>query len=379
MASFQKYQTKDGWKWLFKVDLPPDPLTGKRRQTTRRGFKTKKEAQKAATELLMQAEKGVEVINQNMTLEEYLDKWVDLSAKRKVRETTLKNYLRAINHRIKPVLGKHQLNKITPAQCQEFINRLQDEGLSERYIEYIYTVLYGALQKAIEWDLIIRNPLAKVDIPRARRRKYTTWSKEELQRFLSFAKLENIIYYTAFLTAAYTGMRRGELLGLKWEDIDFEKSTISIERNLIYDDEGFRFGDLKTESSQREIAIDDFLLKELKRYKAKQSEIKLIVGSQYQDNNLVFARENGNPIYPRTLTTIFNRVQKAANVPKIRFHDLRHTHATLLLEAGASLKEVQVRLGHSSIKTTGDIYAHVTDQMKETTAKIFNEYMQKRG
>jgi Arm DNA-binding domain len=90
MASFQKYQTKDGWKWLFKVDLPPDPLTGKRRQTTRRGFKTKKEAQKAATELLMQAEKGVEVINQNMTLEEYLDKWVDLSAKRKVRETTLK-------------------------------------------------------------------------------------------------------------------------------------------------------------------------------------------------------------------------------------------------------------------------------------------------
>jgi integrase len=155
--------------------------------------------------------------------------------------------LRAINHRIKPVLGKHQLNKITPAQCQEFINRLQDEGLSERYIEYIYTVLYGALQKAIEWDLIIRNPLAKVNIPRARRRKYTTWSKEELQRFLSFAKLENIIYYTAFLTAAYTGMRRGELLGLKWEDIDFEKSTISIVRNLIYDDEGFRFGDLKTE------------------------------------------------------------------------------------------------------------------------------------
>jgi integrase len=289
------------------------------------------------------------------------------------------NYLRAINHRIKPVLGKHQLNKITPAQCQEFINRLQDEGLSERYIEYIYTVLYGALQKAIEWDLIIRNPLAKVDIPRARRRKYTTWSKEELQRFLSFAKLENIIYYTAFLTAAYTGMRRGELLGLKWEDIDFEKSTISIERNLIYDDEGFQFGDLKTESSQREIAIDDFLLKELKRYKAKQSEIKLIVGSQYQDNNLVFARENGNPIYPRTLTTIFNRVQKAANVTKIRFHDLRHTHATLLLEAGVSLKEVQVRLGHSSIKTTGDIYAHVTEQMNEVTAQKFYEYMQKRG
>jgi integrase len=167
----------------------------------------------------MQAEKGVEVINQNMTLEEYLDNWVDLSAKRKVRETTLKNYLRSINHRIKPVLGKHQLNKIPPAQCQEFINRLQDEGLSERYIEYIYTVLYGALQKAIEWDLIIRNPLAKVDIPRARRRKYSTWSKDELQRFLSFAKLENIIYYTAFLTAAYTGMRRGELLVLKWEDM----------------------------------------------------------------------------------------------------------------------------------------------------------------
>jgi integrase len=381
VAYFRKVPAKNakGYTWSVTVDLGRDPITGKRRQTTRRGFATKKEAEKAASELIAQAEKGVNIINQNISLEEYLKDWIELSAKRKVKETTLKNYIRAINHRIIPALGKIPLRKLTAAQCQQFINALIDEGLSERYIEYIYTVLYGALQKAIEWDLILVNPLIKVDVPRGRKRKYMTWTREELNRFLSFAKLENIIYYTAFLTAAHTGMRRGELLGLKWQDIDFEHARIHIQRNLIYDEDGFRFGDLKTEASQRIIAMDDFLLKELKRYKAKQAEIKLIVGNQYEDNGLVFARETGKPIFPRTLTDIFNRVIKAAGVKKIRFHDLRHTHATLLLEAGADLKEVQARLGHASIKTTGDVYAHVTKEIEEKTARIFGDFIRKNS
>ncbi|MCP3028356.1 site-specific integrase [Halobacillus sp. A5] len=220
--------------------------------------------------------------------------------------------------------------------------------------------------------------MEKVDIPRGRRRKPLTWSVEEIERFLHFAKYENINYYTVFLTFIYTGLRRGELLGLKWEDIDLENELIEVKRNLIYDKEGFRFGELKNESSYRTVKIDEYVTKELRKHKKKQSEFKLLLGKEYDHNyGLVFCREDGRPIYPRTLTTIFNRLIKKSKVTKIRIHDLRHTHASLMLEAGNSLKDVQDRLGHKSIKTTGDIYAHVTENMKTESAEKFGNYLRK--
>jgi integrase len=295
-----------------------------------------------------------------MSVEEYLKDWIELSAKRKVKETTLKNYIRAIEHRIIPSLGKISLQKLTAAQCQKFINSLVDKRLSERYIEYIYVVLYEDFAKSDRMGLTPSQSFNQSGCPPRQKKKVCDMDTRRTQSLFKFRQIRKQHILHSFLTATYTGMRRGELLGLKWQDIDFEHVRIHIQRNLIYDEDGFRFGDLKTEASQRIIAMDDFLLKELKRYKVKQGEIKLIVGNQYEDNDLVFARETGKPIFPRTLTDVFNRVIKAAGVKKVRFHDLRHTHATLLLEAGAGLKEVQNRLGHASIKTTGDVYAHVT-------------------
>jgi integrase len=381
VAYFRKVPAKNkkGYTYAVTIELGKDPLTGKRKQTTKRGFETKKEAEKYANEIENQVNKGTYIVDSKMPLSEYLYQWLDLSAKRKVRDTTFSNYKRSIDKRIIPVLGNINLGDLKVAHCEKFIKNLIEEGLSERYIEYIYAVLYGALEKAVDWELILRNPLRKVDIPRGRRRKYVTWSKEELNKFLHHAQFSDIIYYFAFLTDAYTGLRRGELLGLKWSDMDFVEERINVERNLIYDDQGFRFGPLKTDSSQRSIKIDSYLTSELKRYRKLQMEFKLMLGKSYNDDNLVFARQNGNPIYPRTLTTIFNRVIKEACVPKIRFHDIRHTHATLMLEAGASLKEVQERLGHSSIKITGDIYAHVTPNMQEKSAQMFGDFIRKNG
>ncbi|MCY8234834.1 site-specific integrase [Priestia endophytica] len=184
-------------------------------------------------------------------------------------------------------------------------------------------------------------------------------------------------YHALFFVCSYTGLRRGEVLGLKWEDFDSEEGTLHVQRNLIYDKLGFRFGPLKTEASDRIIKLDDSIMNVLKLQKKRQAEMKLLFGASYGKEDLIFSREDGQPIYPRTLTTIFNRIVKKAEVPKIGFHDLRHTHATLLLEAGVSLKEVQERLGHSSIKMTGDIYAHVTNTMKTNSAEKFSQYMQK--
>ncbi|MCJ7983792.1 site-specific integrase [Priestia sp. OVL9] len=318
-------------------------------------------------------------MDNKMTLNQFLPKWLDMAAKRRVRETTFDNYQRAVNVRILPILGHVGLTELNGPVCQKFFNHLVDEGLSERYIEYIYTVLNGALEKAIDWDLLLKNPLRKVDIPRGRRRKYVVWTKEELIRFLQFSKIENVHYSALFFVCGYTGLRRGEMLALKWQDINFEKGTLHVQRNLIYREGNFSYGPLKTESSNRIIKLDDETLRVLSQHKKRQSELKLLYGPRYSQEDLIFCREDGQPIYPRTMTTIFNRVIKKSEVPKIRFHDLRHTHATLLLEAGVSLKEVQERLGHSSIKMTGDIYAHVTDGMKENTSKKFSEYMQKNG
>ncbi|PEZ08830.1 hypothetical protein CN330_23800 [Priestia megaterium] len=174
-----------------------------------------KEAETAAKELSTQLENGLNIVDNKMTLNQFLPKWLDMAAKRRVRETTFDNYQRAVNVRILPILGHVRLTELNGAVCQKFFNHLVDEGLSERYIEYIYTVFNGALEKAIDWDLLLKNPLRKVDIPRDRRRKYVVWTKEELIRFLQFSKIENVHYSALFFVCEYTGLRRGEMLALK--------------------------------------------------------------------------------------------------------------------------------------------------------------------
>lgn len=382
MAYFRKVPAKNkkGYTYSFTIELGKDPITGKRKQVTRRGFETKKEAEVVANELENQINKNTFILDSNVLLSSHVEKWLDLVAKRKVKETTFKNYRRVVKNKIIPLLGHFNLNEIKPAHIEHFIAKLLDEGLSERYIEYIFVVLYGSMEKAVDWELINKNPLDKVKVPRGRRRKYVTWTREEVNKFLNVAKFVTApVYHAIFTTALYTGMRRGELLGLKWKDVDFDDSTIHVRRNLIYDDEGFRFGTLKTELSERDITIEDYLIECLKSYRIKQLEVKMGLGKLYDDQDLIFARQDGRPIYPRTLTENFNRATKEAALPKIRIHDCRHTHATLLLEAGVSLKEVQERLGHSSIKMTGDIYAHVTPKIKARTAKKFGDYMKLEG
>lgn len=372
------YFRKRGNKWSFTVDIGRDPATGKRKQKTISGFDTKKEAQAAATELLSQLNKGVYIHSSDKTFGEHLNDWLEMIAKHKVRDTTFKNYKRAVEYRIIPVLGRMKLNEIRIGHGQAFVNQLIDEGLSPRYVEYICTLLKSSLEQAVDWELLPRNPFQKLEIPRARRRSvHNTWSMEEVNRFLNFAKFESVVYYTLFLVMVNTGMRRGEVLGLKWRDLDIEKGKINVVNTLIYDDEGFRFNEPKTNSSKRQIAIDEFACDELRKYKLKQNEFKLSFGPGYEDIGLVFCREDGRPIYPRHLATVFNRIVTAARVPQIRLHDLRHTHATLLLKLGENPKIVSERLGHSSVQMTLDIYSHVLPDMQELAAQKFSDALKK--
>lgn len=367
------YFRKRGEKWSFTVDVGRDIRTGKRIQKTHSGYKTKKEAQAACAELIAQVSNGVYVPTSKQQLSSYLDQWLKLYCEPKLRETTIINYRRAIKIRINPFLGQIRIDKLTAAHGQAFVEDMQKDNLSARYIEYCFTILKEALNKAVEWELLNKNPVQFVEIPRPRRKKeHNTWSIKQVNQFLTFAKYDNPIYYYVFLLAIYTGMRRGELLALKWKNINLDDGMISVYESLVYNEEGFSFSDVKTTSSRRTVKIDEEVCKEMKQYRKLQNEFKLSAGDLYDDLGLVFCREDGRPIYPRTLATIFDRVTKKAKVPKIRFHDLRHTFATISLELGIPAKVVQEALGHSSIQTTMDTYSHVTPNMQNESATTYS-------
>ncbi|ARK28737.1 site-specific integrase [Halalkalibacter krulwichiae] len=366
------YFRKRGDKWSFTVDVGKDPSTGKRIQKTRSGFKTKKEAQAKANELIHQFNQGVTFESKDVLISDFMDHWLNSVAKHRVKDSTFVNYKRAVVKRIVPRFGKIKLTELKLHHGQEYVNELIEDGLSERYIEYVFTVFGSAMKYALKSNLVLKHPFDYLELPRPRRKTMNTWSPSELKKFVLFAKMENPFYYIPLLLAAHTGMRRSEFLGLKWEDIDFERNKITVNRAIIYNEEKkqFTFSDLKTNSSYRQISIDDNLISELRKHLVKQKEMKLLMGGGYDDWGLVSCREDGKPIYGRQLAHVMDRVAKKAELPKIRIHDLRHTHATVLLKYGVNPKVVAERLGHSSIKMTLDVYSHVTNDMQEDTAKI---------
>ncbi|WP_191556573.1 site-specific integrase [Metabacillus idriensis] len=364
------YFRKRGNKWSFTIDIGTDPITGKRKQKSKSGFKTKKEAQAACAELISDLNKGSYVEYDKQKIEGYLQSWLE-HTKHKIKESTFKNYSRAINKRIIPYLGQLNLSDLKTFHGQDLVDRMIKEGLSPTYIEYIITVLKNAVEYAVKTERIIKNPLVHVSIPRPRRRNYTTWSFEQVNKFLIYAKMDNPVYYICYSLALKTGMRKGEFLGLRWSDVNFESGNIQVTQTMTYDGV-FTFSDPKTTNSVRTIAIDQDLITELKRHKAIQSQFKLAIGKGYNDHDLVCCREDGSPIYPRTLAFHFLSVIKKADIPIIRIHDMRHTHFTLLLELGEHPKIVSERAGHSSVKITLDVYSHVTPNMQQETASKFN-------
>lgn len=370
------YFRKRGSKWSFSIDVGRDPETGKRKQKTVSGFKTKKEAEKACAEMILQIEKGSFIQPSDQTISEFLQEWFESVAKQKFQVTTLDNYRRSINGRINPVLGHIKMSELKPVQIQKFYSQLATEGLSARYITVIHAILRSALSTAKKWELISKNVMDDVEAPKVRRRENKTWTLEEAKVFLLFAKDGLSYYYIAYMLAVYTGMRRGEVLGLRWSDVDFNSNKISIRQTLSYvSNQGLVFQEAKTSSSHRQISIPDYVIQELKRHKAIQNQFKLQLGSQYNDLDLVAAMETGAPIHPRNLTTHFNRTIKRANVSKIRFHDLRHTHATIMLQLGEHPKVVSERLGHSNIQMTMNVYSHVTPDMQKDAASRFEQAM----
>jgi integrase len=382
MASFQKYTTKQGQMWLFKLDTGINPETGKRQTTTRRGFKTKKEAQAFAAKLEQEIANGILINNNNLTYSEVFNQWFSNHSKT-IKTSTEKSIESKFKKHILPRFGKLKMKEITKPYCQKMINEIAQSITSVNDIKIQANQVF---KYALKMDIISKNPLEHVSIPRQQKelineeseadeRNY--WKKDEIKQFLSIAEQElSFRDHVLFHLLIYTGARKGEILALTWDDIDFEAGSIRFTKTLFHNKGEFIFQTSKTKESRRLISLDSKSLSLLKKWRIRQIEANLANENTSDDNKMIFFRDDGSPLRLAYPNEKLNIVIKKHKLHRITIHGLRHTHASLLFEAGASIKEVQERLGHSDIQMTMNIYTHVTDTLKEQTAQKFQRYIE---
>lgn len=378
MASFQQYTNKkEGKKWMYKYYSTVDPLTGKKKQSTKRGFSTKKEAQLDAARVESELEKGTFIgSEQNVNFENVYKQWFDTNSST-FKPSTKRAVISKFNKRILPHFAKIKIKDITKSYCQEVVNKISTEIESvENFKMYVNQIF----EYAVQMELIHKNPMKGVIIPKnkshhlAKEDKKNYWNKDELIKFLDIVKENYTIQdYIMFHLLAFTGGRKGEVLALHWNDIDFKNKTISLNKTLFHEANQFSFLTSKTANSRRSISTDDSTISMLKRFRTEQSKGQVLQFNQSTD--LIFSRFDNTPLRLAYPNDKLKEIIKQFNLHPITIHGLRHTHASLLFEAGASIKEVQERLGHSDIKMTMNIYTHVTNAVKEKTASRFDEFM----
>lgn len=367
----QGHIKKRGNKYSFVIDIGRDPVTKKRKQKRVSGFTSEKKARKAMIDMIADINKGGYVEPTNKRLGEYLDEWLKHKEKR-VQYGTYLYYKGYINNHIKPALGSTRMQDLKPMQLQMFYDGLlESDKLSERSIHHIHRIISNALNLGVRMGEVQRNIATAVDPVKVTKKELAYWNVEEVNQFLEVAK--GHIHCIAFHLAIFTGMRQGEVLGLKWDAVDFENKQIHVHRSIKRKEEGYELKDLKNNSSYRSISIPDNLLKQLKAHKAKQSEFIMKHRKEYDDQGFVVATIYGTFVLPSNLGRAFRLLLKDEDIKKIRFHDLRHTHASLLFKQNIHPKIVQERLGHSTIQMTLDTYSHMLPNMQEAAATKLDE------
>lgn len=373
-----------------------DPASGTKKRMYLSG-KTKKEVQEKLLKVEQQKNTGHLTAPSKITVKEWMTTWVNDYIKSHLRPTTYSLYKTMINAYIIPHLGALQLNKLQTADLQHFYQHLLEEGrikkskqqdtegqenkkaelppgLAPKTVHRIHQIINSALKQALAEHKIPFNPCDSARPPKPTTRPIQPLSAEQVQIFLK--SIKDDWFYPVFITELGTGLRRGELLGLKWEDVDLKAATIQIRRSLVVVDGRPELQeDVKTKTSKRNIPLPAEAVKILKKYKAKQAELLLTLGYKVTGDDLVFTWQDGRPIDPGYIQKHFSKLLESAKLPHIRFHDLRHTFATLLLEAGEHPKVVQELLGHSNISTTLDLYSHVVPSMKAKAASTINGFL----
>lgn len=358
---------KRGNKYAIVVDAGRT-AEGKRIRKWHSGYRTRKDAELALPDILRSINSGDYVAPSKRTVDGFMTEWL-ASTKPTLRPNTYIGYERANRHHIAGEFVGVPLQGLTHGAVAAWHARLIDKGLKPSSIRKIHFILRKALQDAMRWNYLSRNVAALVRPPTLSgyRPQLSTWTADEVRTFLEHVRDDRL--HAAWMLAATTGMRRGEVLGLQWRSVDLDAARLSVSQTLVAPSHEFEFAEPKTASGRRQIALDRHTVPALRQHRRRQLEERILLGEGYDDQDLVFAMEDGTPIFPRQFSKWFREHLQESGLTRIRLHDLRHTHATLSLRAGVHVKVVSERLGHASIKITLDTYMHAIPAMQEEAAE----------
>lgn len=352
------YQRSDG-RWVAEYDATL--LDGGLKRKAIYG-KTRKEVQEKLVVALRSEQQGIHMEPTRETLAQFLKRWLSASAESSVRPRTFESYRGHVEQHIIPSLGRHRLTQLTPPQVQQFYTGLMARGLSAKSVRNIHTTLHRALKEAVRWSLVPRNVADAVTPPRVAPYKGAVLDITQVRRLLGVAREERL--YAALMVAAMTGLRQGELRALRWQDIDLDRAEMRVVASLYQRGHVWRIEETKTAKSNRSIPMDEDTVEALRSWRQRQRLERMAAGERWHEHGLVFTNTVGNPVHGGDMLMWLRVMLAKAGLPQMRWHDLRHTHATVLLANGEHPKLVQERLGHATISVTMDVYSHVLPNMQ---------------
>lgn len=355
------YRRKSDGRWVGSLSLPDG---------TRKVYYGKKQSEviakldQAANDL----RHGLLTVGSTTTLQEYLENWLENVHKPTIRISTYLNYRKLLHNYLVPGLGKVKLQKLTPQQVQVFYSQKMSDGLAPKTINNIHGVLHKALDNAVKWNILSRNVCDAVTPPRIPRKEKNVLTKQQAHTLLEEVRTHRL--EALFTLAITTGMREGELLALHWQDMNLEDCSIQVKRAVSYlKGYGYVESEPKTAKSRRMIMLPVFVVAILRRHKSQQEEQRREVGSAWMEKDLVFTNALGYFYSASTLRKVFRRFLVSIGLPHMRFHDLRHSAATILLAMNVHPKVVREILGHSQIAMTLDVYSHALPSLQEEVTK----------
>lgn len=358
------YQRKDG-RWVACMTLE---------NHKRKYFygDTRREVQEQLKKALHEQQQGILATGSQQTLKTYLENWLEQVYKPTVKPLTYQQCFSMAKNHLIPTIGSVPLQKLTPDKVQALYTQKLKDGLAPRTVVLIHSVLHRALENAVKWNLVPRNVAKLVTLPRIERHEGQTLTVEQARRLLELARGSNM--EALLLVAVTTGMRKGELLALHWDDVNFVSKFVHVRRTVgRVAGRGWVESEPKTRASRRKIALPDEVLSVLIVHREHQAQVRAKAGIVWHERGLVFCNRYGGFLIAWHVDKLFHKLLVKADLPKMRFHDLRHSMATILLVAGIHPKVVQERLGHSSIRITMDIYSHVLPSMQDDVARMLGE------